>query len=884
MKHILLLFNILLISTLILSQQQVIYNVTNSETFVAKYSSGIESRNKNHILKVIAASIPKHVNNTQFVISYKQKLKIERRLTKLFFGVDLTEIQFSGDVYYKGFPMNEVLFPATIDIKINWIANNTILGTYQFNDIELEGNPINIISMNVVDTFNLSNYQLNCTYKKLKYTHESVNTFNSKCVLIDDYYNFDTQMKIAFIDLQKVNLNDLDRIFEYKNLTDRNAHIIKNINDKDIINKLELNLFDPIDFEQKYSDLHQLNSKISVEINNILQNLHQIYYTKGLEFLSENNIELASLYFNKSINSNLMFAPAHYQLAKIDFHKNDISQAVQRIKDILIRMQADPNTQNLTIELAKNIYTDQINEAAKHNANGRYNNAIDLLKNAENICISISGVYCNEDLKDEFSKSYNGKLNKYITKAETLIKAKAFKDAESIISTAKIFIQNHNTFLNINLLNNIKLMLYEAYFNYGKLLNTTGKYDKALIQFQNAENICACNSFIECSNNLNKGIYAAKYGIYLNKIKLARQALDDDNNHKKAEDLLKNAKIYQQKNNLEIDTLAIKLLNDIKLVFYTNAINNGKKLSDSKKHKEALNSYNTAKQLENNYSFNKDANLSSYIENSARALIFSETKKGNVEVEKNHIENAKKYFFNSQELQTQYNLNNHKDISNAINELRDKIFSQECKNAQSDYDKKYNKAIEFIGEQRYIDAEKSLDDALKISDNNSDCRMSTDNVINKKNEILAGIIYQKKIVKINELICVGRYKEVITNYNEAEQYFNGNNVSHLRLKHTILFDFIKSNKDLRFINYSVGYYSGNSEFDKSLELLDELKRKDYQVNITKDNQIFLGTKLAIKDHKQNPKIIAKNNVINYTKGDKWYKYLKKAYIKQWKQL
>ena len=103
------------------------------------------------------------------------------------------------------------------------------------------------------------------------------------------------------------------------------------------------------------------------------------------------------------------------------------------------------------------------------------------------------------------------------------------------------------------------------------------------------------------------------------------------------------------------------------------------------------------------------------------------------------------------------------------------------------------------------------------------------------------------------------------------------------ISHTPLFDFIRSSYT-DFITYSVGFYNHNKEFEKAIDLLKELSRRQAKSKYTKDVQLVLGTDLATHDFNENPSGNYKSNIARYAGGDKFLKYFSKAYKKQWKRL
>ena len=67
-------------------------------------------------------------------------------------------------------------------------------------------------------------------------------------------------------------------------------------------------------------------------------------------------------------------------------------------------------------------------------------------------------------------------------------------------------------------------------------------------------------------------------------------------------------------------------------------------------------------------------------------------------------------------------------------------------------------------------------------------------------------------------------------------------------------------------------------------LIKVLSTRVYKRKYTKVNQKLLGIVLASRDFKQNSAGNYKANTSKYTGDDKYFKYFKKAYKKQWKTL
>jgi hypothetical protein len=195
----------------------------------------------------------------------------------------------------------------------------------------------------------------------------------------------------------------------------------------------------------------------------------------------------------------------------------------------------------------------------------------------------------------------------------------------------------------------------------------------------------------------------------------------------------------------------------------------------------------------------------------------------------------------------------------------------------------YDQALDLINEKEYINANTKLNEAINFAAQNAQCEIETIDVLNKQKEINPAVNYLQKVLNTKDLIKKRNYKSAILEYQSAEKYYNLNKINNFSLKHTVLFDFIRSGYT-DFIVYSVGFYNYNKEFGKAIELLKELSRRGANKKIAKNEQIVLATDLATHDFNENPNADYNSNIAQYTKGDKFFKYFAKAYKKQWKRL
>jgi len=144
--------------------------------------------------------------------------------------------------------------------------------------------------------------------------------------------------------------------------------------------------------------------------------------------------------------------------------------------------------------------------------------------------------------------------------------------------------------------------------------------------------------------------------------------------------------------------------------------------------------------------------------------------------------------------------------------------------------------------------------------------------------------YQKQMLEIDEMLENKDYASIIDDYMILTEFYGDSCENNFGIQHKDLYVFIYSNVNSGLVDFGVRYYTDMGETDTALMLLDELYSREYISSWSKASQVMLGNKLALQDIEVDSAADPKRIVLDYTKANKWYKYLEKAYLQKWKDL
>jgi len=884
MKNFVILLFSMLCHFILIAQTQTVFDEARTERYEVSYSNDRNNQIQNQLIDRLARGNSKSQYNTRFSISYRKTLQIIAKTGSIEIKAELSDFQITGDMMYKQFSVEKALYPNAINTDLKWLdSRNLVLKTYNLRNVRISTNPALIARYNETDSMRRKNYKLQTDQLAFIFDSRNVSDLESKCRLIDDYYNYSEQIDVASSALLRIDPQQIEYISEHRRTIENNKSLIANAKSQNFTNSLDLSYQDPLNFNAKLADFERSNNKKAFAIDDVLNRLHEIYYDRGMAYIAKRQLKLAEEQFQLSVRQNNMFAPAHLQLAAIKHAEQNNDEAVRILTDILKNKRPDTQTASQSVDLARQIYNEYITESNRLSGFSKFDDAIRSADKARYLCDNIREVPRNYQLDAAYQLAINGKFTETIQLADEAVRRKQFEAAEIQINVAKQYKNQNKDFItDQSALNAVQLRLYLAYIDEGKGLNYEAKYTEAVGILTKAQAICTNEPSIRCTNDLFDELKRAQTGIYLTMLDHAEK-LFIQNRLSEAERTVVDASNYQKMNNLTEEPKAKQLLININQKKYDISIEEGKIMLENGKYVDALLMFQKASEIHNQFDVRQNRLLSGFINQAARLYTLQITTAGEVEVVNNNLVKARTLYAESLKNRELYELREDSEINESIEKLKDKIFSKECNNLQNEYISEYNKALQQIRDLKFIDANSTLEKAIGICGRIPECGVSPIESRDKQKTILPAVVYQKQLKNAQENITKEYFREATAKFNEAGKYFEENNIGNWGLKHNTLFDFVRSGTP-GYINYSISYYLEQGELDKAMTLLNDLYQKNQPRDWTRSNQELLGKQLATRDFSNNPKTDIKQKLFEYTNSDRWFSFFIKAYKKQRKAM
>lgn len=339
---------------------------------------------------------------------------------------------------------------------------------------------------------------------------------------------------------------------------------------------------------------------------------------------------------------------------------------------------------------------------------------------------------------------------------------------------------------------------------------------------------------------------------------------------------------YQSKNSQFIvsNDQAVAMMQKINADYYVALIKRGKSLTTSKDYRNAFSAYDQASNIELNYPVKKDKQLAELTRKAKLEVLFLDVTVAQNLVTSNNLPRAREVLLAIISDQTKYNLKDNTKLNQQVESLKQSIFSKQCMNAQAEYDGVIASANDFIAKGNFISAMNTFEKAKTVAAKNPDCQLNIESANKGVAYTQNPAKYQQDLTAAKRMVDNKDFAKATSAYNNLIAFYVQNKLSdYTSLNHLTLTQFmLQYGPD--YILWGASYMANKEDFSAAFTLLESLRQSKASRSKTKNVQKAVANGFALADYNASASVNAKVKVLEYTKGDKWYKYFAKQYQKQ----
>ncbi len=843
------------------------------------------ARITNYFIEQIALSNQMKAEYTKYTLTGLQICRImEIQTCKFSASFELTDLSNKGDITYKSFSISDVLIPSNCSFKfIVYGSDAAPISMQPIAETPLIAGYNKLAVFDFADTSKAKNFRIILSGLTFGYDSLAITRFAQRLKLIDDYYSTDALIDQYLYQVRRIDFSNTDMIIVY----DIRLKDLEKTNDKlyetNFPGKLQLGTNDPIKFIEKYNHFSDTLLLMRNQMNEKLAMLDRIYYQKGIAELERKETEKARGYFIRSIVFNPGFAPSQLELAKIQFTRDSLLAASDKIAFILLKLNPEPWVQKQVVLFADTVYNKMLNVGNEFVRTEKFNEAVELFEQCNKFCDNLPGYTCSQTHHQGLAAAKFGIYQSYLTVSQKALDNSKLELAEIYITSAQAYQKANSSEIISDAEALLKFeKLVNAFVLRADTLNGKQQFEKALTLLDKAQNICTSQS-LPLNEKFAKSMAKAKNGIYKNLLKRSIKLLKSGDADA-AEALLTEATGYQTANATIVNhaTTADSLLLKIKSKQYKDAITSGLFCVVLYNYKSALTHFDFAKQLQHQFALKADNHLDSMIRATALPVILKQIDYAKGLVQIYMVDSANAVVPMIENIQSAHQLANDSVVNNRLSQLRKLIFSTTCSRAKTTFDSAYTQASMAANKQNYMTAAELFMAAIKTSEVYAECNLDAAAAIADKKVYQPAADYQQMLQKAEFALAQQNFAEYFVHYYEAETFYAANNIRSYGLTHHLLIDLVSISTNVGFVLAANQLFVAKNLPDEALTCLKTLRKLQYPIDKSKGIQQQAGIKMALKDIAGNAILSPTMMITSYTANEPWFKYFRSAYSKTWK--
>lgn len=835
-----------------------------------------ENRTDNGLLDIVFA------DGGDRLLSYK--IELESRITRiggqLLITIDNKSLKMSGAAHqYKGFGIDNVLMPDVFNIEF-------VLLTAQGSELKrwtVDNEPFEQ-GKNMVRFYYTEEEQADCKLRivqvGLHFSKSGVREADEFITLIDDYFNTDARLKMMDQELAAVKPDSIETLEQSRQLTIDNVAVLNNIKSRHFDTELDLATSDPIGLTDHLRASEQTNRNVKKQVEYALSHIWESYYKKGMDWLNWGKGDRAEEMFVKSVEAKVNYAPPHYQLALMDFESNLYNKVLDTCVRIVSDMNPDSDTRYSTIKLAEKVMYIFIDSVSQYIENKDVDGGFAMLSVCKDYCKRIKGIRRFEEF-DKLSAQLYGTIHaKLVAQAREFYNASNLRQSTVFADSAANLRAEYPTF-DIDATEESKLLneLYLAWISYGKSVSVENP-DEALFAFDQATHICRTHKAVDCTSELEKLAFDSRTHKYVSMLAEVRDALNDGYPDTALEQL-DEAEKYRQTWNLKKLPLADELRTDAYQQKYDGLMCEGDDAMKRKQPREAMAFYASALAINKTEPIVADTAWTTKNRAAAVLYVVNLCSLGISYANLLQMGKAGQQYQMALGVAEDAKVSKNSEVQTALAELSAALNDGECSQAWFDYNVQAGAAERLIKQKEFLKARTVLQKAAGIARANYKCNL-TDSVARLRADDIETICrYQQMVNSVQPMLEQKDFVNALETYVAATEFFTDSCNNKFGIRHKPVYDYVFENQYSGLVDAAVVYYADCNELKKSLNLLNELNRRYFEAMWARESQEKLGIELARRDFREHPSADPKVKVLDYTRGEKWYNTLRKAYLQEW---
>ncbi len=871
--------------------QTTVFEDTKAHQQTIKIYDNISDRHKviRDIISEIARAIPKKAEMTSFIMEYNALVQI-KKLSQYDYSVfcELKNIQYKGDVLYRGINISHYLIPDYVDFHLLIQQKHTpnrlvLLNSYP--EIKMEDNMgyFTILHTKFRDTVADEQYIAKIENINFIWGESAKKRFFDGVDLVHKYYIADKTIEEQISILNGIDVKHIEKL-SFNNIVLREVEKeYKRLSEYNFQQELRLWHADPVDYIKRMYELQERITKLRKKINEKIEFLDQLYYEMGLQKIKQNDFDSAKFYFNKAVEYNFVYAPAQIELAYLDYRRGVLDSAAIRLIFVMERTIQSAETANRLEMITQYIVNSIEANARTRIINKNYIDAQYLIEYALKICSISKNKVCYDEMNKLMAQIKHGLYRSILFMVEKAIENKRFEIANTYIKQAIEF-QKENAAYIITPAEAQRYyeVLFSAYLREIEQMSRRNQHFKTYESVIWLESYCDSVAWLDC-RELTALKTISLRNIYNQKIQEIENEINKKN-YALADTRLKLLSDFiNSHEEIGIDYKYKNAEKKIQTYNYHKEIATGLTNLNYEFYEPAWQHFMKAYEIQEKYELEKYLKIDSYSQKVAAQIFpeyYSKIIAQSTELSFSSLMEKKNTY---DSLLKKISMPQTNEILSIQTLLNDIIFKKMCAQLKFDIQNLILRSENHIFRHQFSIADSVLQSAIRLCLNFTMCEFQIDDIIEQKQKLRVGIEWENQKNVLDSLLSMKKWKEAIKQFYILDNISSSHLLFMWGVERVPLHEIIVSCKNIEFLLIGFEYFYEKKLYNESFLMLENLRKLEYPSEKIKKQQIMLGQKLAVRDKIANPNANFKINILKYTEGEEYFTYFSKFYRRTWRK-
>jgi len=421
-------------------------------------------------------------------------------------SVVLESIRVNGDMHYRDFSLERVLFPDLLrfELTVKTVDGRVVLSQSP-TQLQVGAASAEVFGFEA-SRINGNGLEANISNIHFSYSEATYQRLDQWFGYLEQYYAAAPRLEEIINDLKKIDFSEPSMLILDEFALCEAERSIAVMSRQGFLTGLDAASGDPEDVFLRYGQVLNRLAFLRNTFNSRMVVADSLLWVSGKEWLRKGNVAKARDCFENALVLNPFYVPAHLALAELDFHQGGKDLSVQRMGKVFSKMFPSGEWRRQALILTDTVAASFFTEAFNLNREGRFKESLDMLAPLEEFCEKTVGFNdCPPELAFRLNQAHLGMYRSFLVVAGRSLRNDNLNLCRLYAASAIEYQRNNTCFiLDASEGFDVLQQVINRYVEIASQYFSDQEYLRAFENYGSAMDLCGQFSELYCPANLER--------------------------------------------------------------------------------------------------------------------------------------------------------------------------------------------------------------------------------------------------------------------------------------------------------------------------------------------------------------------------------------------